>query len=64
MQWVNIFKLISTQVFQLTHIFTKTSLFCSNYDLYTKSAKLPNIDELWPYYQTLIDKYCPGVLEW
>ncbi|KAJ6635443.1 Inositol oxygenase [Pseudolycoriella hygida] len=35
----------------------------NRYDLYTKSAKVPNIDELWPYYQTLIDKYCPGELE-
>lgn len=35
----------------------------NRYDLYTKSAKVPNIDEVWPYYQTLIDKYCPGVLE-
>ncbi len=37
--------------------------FYSRYDLYTKSAKVPNIEELWPYYQTLIDKYCPGDLE-
>jgi len=35
----------------------------NRYDLYTKSANVPNIDELWPYYQTLIDKYCPGELE-
>jgi len=35
----------------------------NRYDLYTKSAKVPNIDELWPYYQSLIDKYCPGSLE-
>jgi len=35
----------------------------NRYDLYTKSEKVPNIEELWPYYQTLIDKYCPGELE-
>lgn len=36
---------------------------CSRYDLYTKSEVVPDIDALWPYYQTLIDKYLPGVLE-
>lgn len=35
----------------------------SRYDLYTKSEVVPDIDALWPYYQTLIDKYLPGVLE-
>lgn len=35
----------------------------NRYDLYTKSATLPNIDALWPYYQSLIDKYLPGILE-
>ncbi|KAG4076087.1 hypothetical protein HA402_011433 [Bradysia odoriphaga] len=35
----------------------------NRYDLYSKSAKVPNIDELWPYYQNLIDKYCPGELQ-
>jgi len=36
----------------------------NRYDLYTKSEKVLDIESLWPYYQTLIDKYCPGVLEW
>jgi len=36
------------------------------YDLYTKSddeADLPDIEALKPYYQQLIDKYCPGILK-
>ncbi|KAK4877891.1 hypothetical protein RN001_010397 [Aquatica leii] len=36
----------------------------NTYDLYTKSSNVPDIENLWPYYQTLIDKYVPGVLEW
>lgn len=36
---------------------------CSRYDLYTKSESVPDIEQLWPYYQTLIDKYLPGELE-
>lgn len=43
---------------------TDSELIFSRYDLYTKSSKVPDIDELWPYYQSLIDKYIPGVLEW
>lgn len=35
----------------------------SRYDLYTKTETVPDIDELWPYYQSLIDKYCPKYLE-
>ncbi len=38
-------------------------LLFSKYDLYTKSAKVPDVDSLKPYYQGLIDKFCPGVLE-
>lgn len=37
---------------------------CSKFDLYTKSPDLPEVDKLRPYYQGLIDKYCPGVLCW
>lgn len=37
---------------------------CSKFDLYTKCPDLPDVDELRPYYQGLIDKYCPGVLSW
>lgn len=36
----------------------------NKYDLYTKSEEIPNIEELKPYYQTLINKYIPGDLEW
>ncbi|XP_048482168.1 inositol oxygenase [Plutella xylostella] len=36
----------------------------NKYDLYTKSAEVPDIEALWPYYESLIDKYIPGVLEW
>ncbi len=37
----------------------------NEYDLYTKSnTKVPDVEELWPYYQSLIDKYMPGKLMW
>lgn len=36
----------------------------SEFDLYTKSDEVPNVDELTPYYQSLIDKYIPGVVHW
>ena len=36
----------------------------NKYDLYTKSAAIPDIEALWPYYEKLIEKYIPGVLEW
>jgi len=36
----------------------------NKYDLYTKADKKPDPVELWPYYQGLIDKYCPGKLDW
>lgn len=36
----------------------------NQYDLYTKSDDVCDVEELWPYYQGLIDKYCPGELEW
>uniref|UniRef100_A0A8D2LW11 Inositol oxygenase n=1 Tax=Varanus komodoensis TaxID=61221 RepID=A0A8D2LW11_VARKO len=39
-------------------------LSCSKFDLYTKSGDLPNPQELKPYYQSLVDKYCPGRLAW
>jgi len=32
----------------------------NKFDLYTKADKRPNAQELWPYYQSLIDKYLPG----
>jgi inositol oxygenase len=36
----------------------------NKYDLYTKCTDTPDIEALKPYYQSLIDKYIPGVLEW
>lgn len=36
----------------------------NKFDLYTKSAPVPDIDALIPYYQGLIDKYIPGKLKW
>mmetsp|Transcript_4522 Transcript_4522/g.15016 ORF Transcript_4522/g.15016 Transcript_4522/m.15016 type:complete len:403 (+) Transcript_4522:411-1619(+) len=37
----------------------------NNFDLYTKDeANALSLDDLWPYYQTLIDKYLPGQLKW
>ncbi|XP_014213564.1 inositol oxygenase isoform X2 [Copidosoma floridanum] len=36
----------------------------NKYDLYSKSAGVPDIEALWPYYEKLIEKYIPGVLEW
>lgn len=36
----------------------------NKYDLYTKTTDLPDVEKLKPYYQSLIDKYCPGILKW
>ncbi|CAL1592315.1 unnamed protein product [Knipowitschia caucasica] len=36
----------------------------NQFDLYTKTTELPDVEQLKPYYQTLIDKYCPGILKW
>lgn len=36
----------------------------NEFDLYTKSDAIPDVQALWPYYQSLIDKYIPGELEW
>ncbi|KAL3271120.1 hypothetical protein HHI36_021615 [Cryptolaemus montrouzieri] len=42
----------------------KWVLAFNKYDLYTKSTEVPDIEKLWPYYESLIDKYIPGILEW
>ncbi|ENN81472.1 inositol oxygenase [Dendroctonus ponderosae] len=42
----------------------KWVLAFNRYDLYTKSADIPDVEALWPYYEALIDKYIPGELEW
>lgn len=36
----------------------------NKFDLYTKADERPKVNELWPYYQSLIDKYVPGKLNW
>ncbi|KAJ8249825.1 hypothetical protein COCON_G00230410 [Conger conger] len=36
----------------------------NKFDLYTKNPELPDVEKLKPYYQALIDKYCPGKLHW
>ncbi|XP_038612561.1 inositol oxygenase [Tachyglossus aculeatus] len=36
----------------------------NQFDLYTKSPDLPDPAKLRPYYQSLIDTYCPGLLSW
>ncbi|XP_078533997.1 inositol oxygenase-like [Lissotriton helveticus] len=36
----------------------------NKFDLYTKTEDMPDVENLRPYYQSLIDKYCPGILSW
>lgn len=36
----------------------------NKFDLYSKADVTPDPDKLMPYYQGLIDKYCPGKLRW
>ncbi|CAN0095728.1 unnamed protein product [Bubo scandiacus] len=36
----------------------------NKFDLYTKQEELPDVQQLQGYYQSLIDKYCPGQLCW
>merc|ERR1711988_1052309 len=36
----------------------------NEFDLYTKADERPDPVKLWPYYQSLIDRYCPGKLWW
>eukprot|EP00128_Syssomonas_multiformis_P010879 Colp12_sorted_trinity150504_noHs@1398 len=36
----------------------------NQFDLYSKADELPDMEALKPYYQSLIDKYCPGKLRW
>ncbi|KOB68324.1 Myo-inositol oxygenase [Operophtera brumata] len=42
------------------HVYSNLSFGCSKYDLYTKSGGIPDIEALWPYYESLIEKYIPG----
>ena len=34
------------------------------YDLYTKASAVPDMDALWPFYQEIVDRLCPGELDW
>lgn len=36
----------------------------NQFDLYSKASEIPDVEKLWPYYQSLIDKYLPGKLDW
>ena len=36
----------------------------NQFDLYSKADAEPDIEALKPYYQSLIDKYMPGVIRW
>ena len=40
------------------------TLIFSKYDLYSKSDEVPDVEAVTPYYEQLIAKYCPGVLNW
>ena len=35
----------------------------NKFDLYTKCPDIPDMSELIPYYQTLVDKYIPGIVK-
>ena len=48
--------------FSVLH-FWSFRFFSSKFDLYSKSDQLPDIEELKPYYQSLIDKYVPGTVK-
>jgi len=34
------------------------------HDLYSKQPEKPNVDELLPYYQGLMNKYFPSMMRW
>ncbi|XP_063690131.1 inositol oxygenase-like isoform X2 [Bolinopsis microptera] len=36
----------------------------SSFDLYSKGAEIPDVEAVKPFYEDLIDKYCPGKLLW
>ena len=39
-------------------------LTLNRYDLYTKASSVPDINAVWPHYQEIIDRLCPGELDW
>ena len=64
--YVSVAKYISIRPHDDLTIF-KPKFLSRKYDLYTKSEEeddIPDIEKLKPYYQQLIDQYCPGVLKW
>lgn len=66
-KWVNVFKCVSfSKLFPNSVSSNRSTYYFDNfsrYDLYTKSTIAPDIEALWPYYQSLIDKYLPGNLD-
>ena len=47
------------------HTHSTTPAPCHNHsDLYTKASSVPVLEEVWPHYQAIIDKLCPGELDW
>ena len=36
----------------------------NQFDLYSKADALPTLEEVWPHYQEIIDRLCPGELDW
>ncbi|XP_048238486.1 inositol oxygenase-like [Haliotis rufescens] len=36
----------------------------NQFDLYTKSPDMPDVDSILPYYSELVEKFCPGKLRW
>ena len=37
--------------------------YFSPFDLYSKTENFPDVEDLKPYYQSLIDKYIPGKIK-
>ncbi len=42
----------------------KAVLDFNQFDLYTKASTVPVLEEVWPHYQAIIDRLCPGELDW
>jgi hypothetical protein len=45
-------------------VLEKAVIEFNQYDLYTKASAVPVLEEVWPFYQAIIDKLCPGELDW
>ncbi len=48
----------------LTHARSHKTHAPLQYDLYTQASSVPVMEEVWPFYQGIIDKLCPGELDW